>query len=310
MTLPLVYLDQNIISLQSIGTIDLSPVTGVQWVYSKEHFAEIQRSNNPDAFLQALDHLSAKLLDLEMVGWELTGRVNLIETGTAVDHYQDYLDPANYVEIDEEIISLFIAWALGGATPEMLRELPERFADQLGTLMARLPKHVADLIPAWVEGDLKHMVDNMTKAGNDIFRLRELLGVGKGAAGSITGENPLMQLWERIEPNAPGLIAEQFFGFAPLDEEKALPVTWLGIIGCCVVLDIVGYKSEKKARKPEKVPNILSDAAHIAAGAYCSVIVSRDRRLVERARAIYQFQKIGTEAAYLELEPREHKEVG
>lgn len=302
MMLPLVYLDQNIVSLQSTGRIDLSRFNEVQWVYSKEHFAEIARSEHPEPFLDALDQLSAKLLDLEMIGWELTGRVNLVEGGTAHGHYQDYLNANAEVELDEGIFSLFIAWTLGGATPEMLRELPARFDEQLQRLMARLPREVADLMPAGVEDDLLGMVDSMIEQGNDIGRLRELLGVGKGAAGSITGDNPLAQIWERIAPNAAGLSVEQFFGFAPLEIGKAAPVTWLGIIGCCIALDIVGYKSEKKARRPERVTNILSDAAHIAAGAYCSLIISRDRRLVDRAKAIYQFRGIGTEAVYLELD--------
>lgn len=302
MPLPLAYLDQNVVSLQSTGVIDFSGVSGVQWVYSKEHFAEISRSNDPGPFLDALDQLSARLLDLEMVGWELTGRVNLAEGGTAYAHYQDYLDANADVEVDEGVFSLFIAWSLGGATPEMLRELPDRFAGQLQKLMARLPKDIANLIPAGVEDDLRDMVDNMSQQGNDIVRLRELLGVGKGAAGSIVGENPLAQIWELVAPNVAGLSAEQFYYFSPLEEEKAPPITWLGIIGCCMALDIVGYKSEKKARKPERVPNILSDAAHIAAGAYCSLLVSRDRRLVERAKAIYQFRGISTEVAYLELD--------
>ena len=302
MGLPLVYLDQNIVSLQSTGVIDLSRVGGVQWVYSKEHFAEISRSENPEPFLNALDQLSARLLDLEMIGWELTGRASVIEYGTAHKHYQYYLDANTEVEIDQEIFSLIIAWFLGGATPEMLREVPARFARQHQGLIAQLPVEIAEMMPTGVEDDLRDMVDSMIEQGNDILRLREMLGVGKGAAGSITGDNPLAQIWERIAPNLAGITAEQFFHFAPLETEKAPPITWLGIIGCCMALDIVGYKAEKKARNPEQVPNILSDAAHIAAGAYCSLIVSRDRRLVDRARAIYRFRGIGTEAAYLELD--------
>lgn len=304
MNMPLVYLDQNVISLQLNGKIDLSKVTSVQFVYSKEHFAEIRRADDPVPFLRTLDELSARLLDIEMVNWELTGRANLLEAGAAEEHYQQYLNANNEVTFDNNLMNPLFAWVCGGGTEELLRDLPEAFFDQLQELLSKIPDSMAPQIPASLQSGFHDMVESMIRTGNNIEDLREQFGLGKGAAGNISGDNPLHQLWNRISPRLPGITIDQFFGFTPMVDGQTTPLTWQGIIGCCTVLDILGYKAEgKKTRNLEKIPNVFSDAVHIATGAYCAAIISHDRRLAERARAIYEFRKINTEALRLELLP-------
>ena len=46
-------------------------------------------------------------------------------------------------------------------------------------------------------------------------------------------------------------------------------------------------------QKNKKIHNVRSDAGHIAMGAYCSAILSEDKRLVKRAKAIYEYKNIG-----------------
>lgn len=304
MNMPLVYLDQNVVSLQLDGKIDLSRVTSAQFVYSKEHFAEIRRADDPVPFLRTLDELSARLLDIEMVNWELTGRAILLEVSAAEEHYQRYLNATNDVAFDTNLMNPFFAWVCGGGTEELLRELPEVFFDQLQGLLANVPEAMTPQLLTDLKASFHDMIESMIGTGNNIEDLREQFGLGKGAAGNITGDNPLQQLWDRISPRLPGITIDQFFGFNPLADGQTTPLTWQGIIGCCTVLDIVGYKAEgKKTRNVEKIPNVFSDAVHIATGAYCAAIISHDRRLTERARAIYEFRKINTEALRLELLP-------
>src|SRR5690554_4709044 len=100
MDTPLVYLDQNVVSLQLDGKIDLSKITSAQFVYSKEHFAEVRRADNPVPFLRTLDELSARLLDIEMANWELTGQAILLEARPAEEHFECYLNATNDVAFD------------------------------------------------------------------------------------------------------------------------------------------------------------------------------------------------------------------
>jgi hypothetical protein len=83
------------------------------------------------------------------------------------------------------------------------------------------------------------------------------------------------------------MTSDCFFGF------EGRP-TYLGIIACCSVLDILGFQGEGKARKILSMPNVRSDANHIAMGAFCQVLLSADKRLINRAAAIYEYKNIGT----------------
>ena len=75
----LIYIDQNIIGLHLGGLINLRKNDELIWVYSKEHFSEIKRSNDPERYFKALDDISAVLLDLEVYeNWKITDSANLM----------------------------------------------------------------------------------------------------------------------------------------------------------------------------------------------------------------------------------------
>ena len=65
-------------------------------------------------------------------------------------------------------------------------------------------------------------------------------------------------------------------------------------------MDTVGFQAEKKCRKISKIHNVRSDACHIGMGAYCSAILSEDRRLVKRAKAIYEYKSIDSSPILIE----------
>lgn len=302
MTLPLVYLDHNIISLQSSGRIDLSKLALAHWVYSTEHFAEIRRSQNSAPFLQALDQLEAMQLELVILEGKLTGECLLLDPGSSAARYQRYLDVNDAVGFDVDLFSPFLSWMCGGGSADRLRELPDQLAAAMSNLLVDVPVELRPPEAADLGMATSEFVETLVDMGNDIVIMREHMGFGKGAAGNIESDNPLQAIWETIKNGAPSdLAAHQFFGFEPFLANQERPVTWLGIIGCCSVLDIVGYKSEKKVRRTECVPNVLSDSVHIANGAYCQTIVSSDKLLVARAKAIYEFLGIGTQVLYLDI---------
>lgn len=304
MSLPLVYVDHNIISLQSSGRVDFSKLDIAQWVYSTEHFAEISRSENPEPFLEALDQLGAIQLDLEMVDWKLTGNCRIHGPGGARMRHEEYLQAKADVDFDDDFFGQLLSWFCGGGSADKLRELPSQLSSILETLLADVPSELLPVVPDDLKDRFKESIEHLIGLGNDVVQMRSQMGFAKGGAGNIQGENPLQEIWDTISEQMPAdLTAYQFFGFDPVLKDQERPITWLGIIACCTVLDIVGYKAEKKVRKPECVPNVLSDAAHIASGAYCGAIISGDKRLVARAKAIYKFLGHGTQVLYLDMQP-------
>ncbi len=303
MSKPLVYVDQNLLGLLAQRVPGLASEPNVQWVYSKEHFAEIRRSSNPDQYLTALDKLGAKLIELELIDWKITGSAKLIDGPTALHHYSNYYEALTDVDVNENLLNPFQAWVNDGGDEQLLRDLPGHVAEQILALTEDLPvEQRSTLRDAASEVDLTPMIGQMIAWGNDINKTREAFGDGKGQIGQITGENQLIQIWALIGPVCGGITPDQFFGFDPIDKQgyETWP-TYLGIIGCCAVLDIVGFQAEKKCRKIEKLPNVRSDSGHIAMGAFCSAILSADRRLARRAKAIYEYKRIGTASLHFQV---------
>jgi len=294
----LLYIDQNVVGLHIEKHIKLTKLSSFYWVYSKEHFAEINRSSHAERYLEALEFLDAKLLDLELGSDEkFTGCAQLIEHGTPSQHYDSYIRATSEEDSSENLFDPFVVWLNGGGEEGSLRKLPDQLAEQITVLTTDLPEINSTMCSTLesITPDFAQLIENLIEYGNDISETRKAMGDGRGAVGDVKGENQIQQIWNIIGRSCPGVTCDQFFGFDPTDKQgyESWPVH-LGIINCCAVMDIVGFQAEKKCRKVEKLANVRSDARHIAMGAFCSAILSEDKRLIRRATAIYQYKNIGT----------------
>ena len=302
----LVYIDQNIIGLQLQGILNLRKRDDLVWVYSKEHFAEIRRSDDPEKYLGVLKDVDAKLLDLTLnENWKITGEAKLIGNGTPFQHYESYIDATGDVDFDDTIFDPFQVWVNGGGDEGPLKEISDKFAEQILRLTSELPFDTTEMTNKVesIKPEFDSMIEEMVSNGNDIKKTRAAFGDEKGKIGGISGEQQIQKIWEIISPAMQDteISCEQFFGFDPIDKQGyELWPMYLGIIGCCAVMDILGFQAEKKCRKIHKLHNVRSDSAHIAMGAFCAAILSEDKRLVKRARAIYEYKGIGTSPILVE----------
>jgi hypothetical protein len=303
MSKPLVYLDQNIIGLIANKEINIQQSDDFIFTYSQEHFREIRRSNTPQLYLNALHQIDAKLLDLELdEDWKITGKAQIKESGTPSELYSEYIEAISNVDFSEEIFDSFLAWVNGGGDKESLESLPDLLSEQIFEITKDLTKCTKELNDrlANIDPEFKSVIDNLIENGNDIIKTRSALGNDKGMVGSVLGENIIDKIWSIIQPSSGELTCDEFFGFNPIDKQgyDIWPM-YLGIVGACAVMDIIGYQAEKKCRKIEKLPNVRSDSGHIGMGAFCSLVISKDKRLVKRANAIYKYKGIRTSAKLL-----------
>ena len=293
MSRSLIYLDQNIVSAIASDNVTLKSGSELCWVYSKEHFAEIRRSSNPGKYLDALDRIDAKCLQLELVGCKITGNAFLIEDRKPSDLYCDYIDATGDYNAPETIFDPLLVWLNGGGDEGPLRDLPMKLAEQLAELTGSL-NH-----PRMEDLEFQGVIDSLVSQGNDVMKLRETIGVGKGEIGEFRGDDAISKIWEIIGPACGDISCDQYFGFEPVPGVPTESASmYESVIRCCAVLDILGFQSEKKCRKLDQISNVRSDAIHIAMGAFCSAVLSADKRLVRRANAIYRYKSIPS-AAFL-----------
>jgi len=60
-----VYIDHNVVDDISKGSLAFKPAASIVWVYSNEHFSEIQRAGDT-RFLDVLTRLRAQKLELKV----------------------------------------------------------------------------------------------------------------------------------------------------------------------------------------------------------------------------------------------------
>ncbi len=302
---PRVYIDQNILGLALEGLFDLIPHDEYEWIYSKEHFREIARSKNPDQYLEILDKAKAVCISVKLDEHERFTNGASIDARPVFTVYEEFIENTGQVHFDDEVFNALIAWFNGGASvveleailPSLQTELTQLLKDapvSRGVIMERL--HATT--PQW-----NGMLEQLIEHGNDVNRNRAEYGDVKGSIGDVKGRAIINQLWSIVSKKFPSVTLSQFFGFDPHPSIKGEYSEWpiyLGILGCCSVFDIIGYKAEKKSRKTSKIPNVSSDAVHISMGAFCYVLLTRDEKLFSRAEAIYEHLGIATKPILIE----------
>lgn len=302
---PLIYLDQNVVSAQANGKLRIQKPDDAVLVYSKEHFSEIRRAADPSKYLDALESFGAQLVDSEFdESFQETGRTLLIEGISPQHHYNQYLEAINDVSYNEEAIYPLIAWANGGSVLDNLVQMPAAMKEQLSELLATLPDDYRNRL-----GDVDATQDSFEKTIKDIsennshiMQTRAAFGVPRSGLTNIEGPDQLKKIWDIVSPNVSHSSIDEFFGFKPNNAlVPANAKVKYGIIACCAMFDVLGFHAEQKSRRLGSVANVQSDARHIAMAASCSVLLTSDHRMAERARAIYEHLQNGTSVCEVQI---------
>jgi len=68
----------------------------------------------------------------------------------------------------------------------------------------------------------------------------------------LVGSRPALAIWKLLKDKSPGLSADQFYGFDPIDKQGY--ETWplfLGVAGCHTVLNFIGFRPDEGLAKVE-----------------------------------------------------------
>ena len=300
-----IYLDHNIIDDISKNDLSLKPSDSVVWVYSQENLGEIRRSGNEARFLDALEKIKARKLDLILeADYRITGDAQILEYKSPHEEYESYIEAVSNCEIEQTSDLEFLARLFGADNKDEILSHPYSFENNIKALLQphglyndqtkRAVEKVRRELISFVNGPLQEVTDLETS--------RVSLGTHKGRAGNLASkENPIEHLWEIVKVVVNGISSDQYFGFDPIDKQgyEEWPL-FLGIVGCHTMLNVLGFRPDDGLTKPEELPGILSDGSHIAHAAYCQGLLSRDRKLLAKAKAIYRYKNIGTQVFSIE----------
>jgi hypothetical protein len=289
---PRVYLDQNIVGYVHEGRISLDSVKGVDWIYSNEHFNEIARSGDP-AFLSAFEKLKAQQIEIMLdERFRITDSAQIHPYSSPYERYERHIETINEVEFDESLFTDLLGRLFGAENYRNLIDLPERLRLQVESLLIEagvLNEFDLDSLES-ISTDIGSIIKNDLSETRSLESMRKPIGTSDGKIGNPKTENPIQEIWEIVRDKIEGVTAEQFFGFDPIDKQgyEKWPM-YLGIVACHTVLNFVGYGADKGIASVKNLPNIMSDANHIATAAFCDAVMSEDRRFCKKASAIYTF---------------------
>lgn len=300
-----IYIDQNIVGYVHEGRIHLERVNGVDWIYSNEHFNEIARSGDT-SFLSALERLKAQQIELVLDdNYRITDSARIHQYSPPYELYQRHLKARSSPPKDEHLFTDLLGRLFGADNYHDAATLPARFRSQVEALLAE-----AGVLEETVLASVKEVSVNLEELiGNDLSQTRSLetmrksLGIHGGRVGKPKTDNPILEIWELIGKKYGGITPDQFFGFDPIDKQgyEVWPL-YLGIVGCHTALNFAGYGTDKGIADPKNLPNIMSDAAHIAIASFCDAVMSEDKRFCKKASAIYKYKNHHTQVIRMELQ--------
>ncbi len=307
-----IYLDHNIVDDISKGDLSLKPSDKVVWVYSHESFAEIKRSGSP-RFLDVLEDLKAVKLDLILdSNFKITGEARFLEYRSPSEEYESYLEAISDTKLDDSSGLEFIARLFGADNKDKVTSHPQSFEENIRSLLEPhgLYDEETKLKVERIRGELEDFVAGPLQEVGGLEEARKAFGTHEGRAGNLASkENPINELWEIVRKGVSGITADQYFGFDPADKQgyEEWPM-FLGIVGCHTMLNFLGFRPDDGLTKPSDMPGILSDGSHIAHAAYCQGLLSRDKKFLAKARAIYRYKNIGTQVVSVEYKKGEQSQ--
>lgn len=282
----LIYLDHNIIVYLSQDEKVYSHLPDGNYVYSALNLTEIGNSTSPDPYLDVLDRLNAKLIvpicdTVSVEGFVLenfpTDKCVVIDSITPREAFENR-SKTSFVRHDN--LNSFLAWFNGGkpnVDPESYRTLAKNFSNH-----ALSESHSKSII---------NHFDATLIRGNDINKHRVELGVG-GGVNHITGENVIMQIWDKVKNQTECSTPGQYFS---LDYR---PI-YGAIVQCFFQFNVVGFAVDTKKWKKEEAQNNMSlDSSHAGMASYCDVFISNDDRLIRRTHAIFEYLNVPCDARY------------
>lgn len=244
--------------------------------------------------------------------FKITGEGRYLEYQSPFDLYEAFQKSEAHDNFDQVPDFEVMARLLGGNNKNNVLSYPNTFEDNIKALLEPHGMYTEE-VKVKVEKlryELQEFVNGPLQDIKKLEETREAIGTHKGRAGNLaSNENPIVEIWNIVKKSVAGMTADRFFGFDLIEKHgyEVWPM-YFGIIGCHAVLNFIGFRPEGELSKAENMAGILSDGSHIGYAAYCQGLLSRDRKLIAKANAIYCYKNIGTQLVTVEYKKGKKKD--
>lgn len=322
----LAYLDHNILDRMTKGDPDdirnILETSAITPVYSDETLKEIERSvGYENNFLTLLNEISAKKIVPLLEGSKLTGKAELLSSDS-FEAYEQYMANSNPSENSNFGLSEMVQKLYGGRNNETYEGILKSGAEELSPLFRELEQNIDEIplpegyskeqfremlsaMPKLLEKSYEEIYQSMdNEAGESPVKdLENVLGIGPKQLNNIDGPGVLKKIWALLEKPLEGKNQEfdVFFGIIPnpaesdSDREKTIQEKVNAIYH---QLNYIGYHRDTKMHKERRFKASMSDMTHAGLASFCHLIFCRDKGLVMKTAAAYEYLGMSTRILY------------
>lgn len=322
----LAYLDHNVLDLMTKGdphsVAHLLKKASLTPVYSNENLAEIRRSVGYEkTFLNVLHQIGAQHLvpildkDFKQTG---TAEIQLVNPFDAFNSYIDNVDPMPEFGFG---LSGMLQKFYGGREDQSFEEIfsggVREFADLLASALEGLedsPEVTEEVYAALEEAVVK--LPEILKEQYKSFALQmdaepakpvksfeQATGLGPKVLNNVRGPDVVRKIWALVQESFPWAEIDQevFFGIKPFPFEvdaNRERTTTEKVNGIYHQLNFLGYYRDSNMNKQPRFTASFSDMTHAGLASFCHVLICRDKDLVMKAAAAYEYLGVSTRVVH------------
>jgi len=318
---PLIYVDQNILGAPLEALIQSEAFAAwrdtVVLVYSNETMNEIVRSEGlaPEFLGNLSKFVTARVFDELDDRLRPTGRFK-IRVESPQQRYRVTLEEQLLASPDLQGLGVLHKLFGGEAdrsyadisaaqVGEMQRawkseldqiDLPAAFRE----LLDQLHDSIISVASGALSSTAKTLAKNLQPNGRQVTSVdfRRDLGLDMETLNSIKGDKVIERIWALIQSTNDTVRGWSFEAFCNVEGESPFtgkPYTIPDKVrSMMLILNLIGYQSDKKLSRSDKFISSQSDLGHAAYGSLCDAIVSNDIRFRKRLSAVYAYLYVPT----------------
>lgn len=294
-------------------------------VYSDETLKEIQRSSGyEDKFLEVLRKLDAFHLKIvvKQPGFVITDQATLSNT----DPFQVFNEFCENTSLGvgvEDVLKQELLKFSGGRKGDSIADIHEEALNKLPSFKKEILKNFKGIwyllrIPLFFifeyesfklkrtfklyrEEMSKHVPD--TRDWNGMYDFRSATGLDPKILNNIEPPNVIEKIWNLYEgfftdTDRINDLEDLFLIKSNIIYADRSIYTHQKITMMYHMLNTIGYEPDSKLHKEKRLIASLSDGSHSSVASFCNVFMSKDKSLVLKTRAIYEYLQVKTEVVH------------
>jgi hypothetical protein len=317
----LVYFDHNILDRMTkgeyLGFVDLIKQNNLIAAYSSESLNEIKRSEGyQNSFLDILKAMDARhIVPNTDENFKYIGTAQVLEADP-YDVYQSYIDDCKNLPKHGYGLADMLQKMYGGMADTTFSKIFEKGVKEAIESIQILESDidVLDLsieeknniksyfriLPDFLEkeySELGNMLDS-NSVENSVKNLEKITGLGPKVLKNISGHNLLIQVWGHVQKALPmeGQTLEKFFGIET-DRDLSIVEKANSIYH---QLNYIGFYRDSNMKKERRFIASFSDMTHAGIATFCRYFFCKDKDLVMKASAAYEYLGLQTQIVYIQ----------